>query len=524
MSIELENEIKKLRNENTLLKEENADLKRQIEVLTKVPYDENRKVSLFEYYSKKYLEMYDETYISRINRIDEEVNNLNLELSKLTDVEHRDELIEKDNSEIDERINNINLIIEENINLIEQKKQIILKHQYELNETLLKLKQRTIDVYNSFINPIKEENYETFINDFQKLIHIVQHELKDTTTKISILKNKVTEEKQLFESQIQEIEINNRTLRQELKELENRKILKSEENIDLLIEEIKSDISNKQILKVEIQELFENVKQKHLKLIKDEIEHFQVIEFANRDIALAMDEFLLKLVDELINLDTQNNIQMQKMVQLNHLYEKRETLNTIEEQYQTTLNEYEYIQGIYNTVNAQIEKIEKYVNDFEKVLETNVVYRKYNERYRKLVFDLNNVTLEIERLTKELEETKKYRQSKVQDPFGSSEIAKINQKMSLLQSELERKIEIKNQIAEVINKDKMDKRLVTLINIINDVMKCEEALPKFYQKLREVAMLVDEKYQQLQTLKHLVETLHEIDEEIEKLENEINNK
>ena len=140
MSIELENEIKKLRNENTLLKEENADLKRQIEVLTKVPYDENRKVSLFEYYSKKYLEMYDETYISRINRIDEEVNNLNLELSKLTDVEHRDELIEKDNSEIDERINNINLIIEENINLIEQKKQIILKHQYELNETLLKLK------------------------------------------------------------------------------------------------------------------------------------------------------------------------------------------------------------------------------------------------------------------------------------------------------------------------------------------------------------------------------------------------
>ena len=28
---------------------------------------------------------------------------------------------------------------------------------------------------------------------------------------------------------------------------------------------------------------------------------------------------LLKLVDELINLDTQNNIQMQKMVQLNHL-------------------------------------------------------------------------------------------------------------------------------------------------------------------------------------------------------------
>ena len=205
MSNELENEILRLKNENTLLKEENADLKRQIEVLTKVPYDENRKISLFEYYSRKYLEMYEEAYASRIKRIDEEINNLNIELTNLSDVEHRDELIEKENTEIDDRINNINTIIEENYNLIEQKKNTLLKHEYELNETLLKIKQRTVEVYNNFINPIKEENYENFINNFQKLIHIIQHELKDTTTKITILKNKVFEEKQLFESRIERI-------------------------------------------------------------------------------------------------------------------------------------------------------------------------------------------------------------------------------------------------------------------------------------------------------------------------------
>ena len=168
-------------------------------------------------------------------------------------------------------------------------------------------------------------------------------------------------------------------------------------------------------------------------------------------------------------------------------------------------------------------KIEKYVNDFNKVLETNVVYRKYNERYRKIVLDLKNTNDEINRLTTELEETKKYRQSKVQDPFGSSEMARINQKMSLLQTELERKIETKNHLEELLRKDQQDKRLAILINIINDVMKCEEVLPTFYQKLREITQMVDEKYQQVQTLKHLVETVDEIDEEIEKLENEINN-
>ena len=290
-----------------------------------------------------------------------------------------------------------------------------------------------------------------------------------------------------------------------------------------MIEEIEADINHKEILKVEIEELFETVKQKHLKLIKDEIEHFQVIELSNRDIALAMDEFLMKLIDELINLDTQNNIQMQKMVQLNHLYEKRETLKTIKEQYDNAVSEYEYIQSIYNTVNSQIEKIEKYVSDFEKVLETNVVYRKYNERYRNLVIDLRNVNIEIDRLTTELDETKKYRQSKVQDPFGSSEMGKINQKMSLLQTELERKLEIRDQLEDVLKKDRQDKRLAILMNVIDDVMKCEEALPTFYQKLREIVQMVDEKYQQVQTLKHLVETANEIDEEIERLENEINN-
>ena len=103
-------------------------------------------------------------------------------------------------------------------------------------------------------------------------------------------------------------------------------------------------------------------------------------------------------------------------------------------------------------------------------------------------------------------------------------MSKINQKMSILQTELDRKLDIKKQLEDIINKDKLDKRLATLINIINDVMKCEESLPKFYQNLRDVMMIVDEKYQQVQTLKQLLETLYEIEEEIEKLENEINNR
>lgn len=523
MSIELEKELKQLKQENTLLKQENDDLKRQIEVLTKAPYDSSKPVSLYEYYAKKYLEMYDEAHVSRIKRIDEEIKNLKSELSKLTDSQDREEIIAKENEEIDQRIEEITKIIQDNLMQNEELKFTLENHKKEFDDALVKVHLRTITVYNDFIDPIRDEDYTNFIPDFQKLIHVIQHELKDTAIKVQLMKDKLRDDEEEIRNKIQENEINNRILSQELKELEKKKNLNNQENISLMIEEIEADINHKEILKVEIEELFETVKQKHLKLIKDEIEHFQVIELSNRDIALAMDEFLMKLIDELINLDTQNNIQMQKMVQLNHLYEKRETLKTIKEQYDNAVSEYEYIQSIYNTVNSQIEKIEKYVSDFEKVLETNVVYRKYNERYRNLVIDLRNVNIEIDRLTTELDETKKYRQSKVQDPFGSSEMGKINQKMSLLQTELERKLEIRDQLEDVLKKDRQDKRLAILMNVIDDVMKCEEALPTFYQKLREIVQMVDEKYQQVQTLKHLVETANEIDEEIERLENEINN-
>ena len=90
MSIELENEIKRLKQENTLLKQENEDLKRKIEVLSKVPYDGSKPVSLYEYYAKKYLEMYEEAHISRIKKIDEEIiaslvtDNLDVTVAKAT--------------------------------------------------------------------------------------------------------------------------------------------------------------------------------------------------------------------------------------------------------------------------------------------------------------------------------------------------------------------------------------------------------------------------------------------------------
>ena len=92
MSIELEKELKQLKQENTLLRQENDDLKRQIEVLTKAPYDSSKPVSLYEYYAKKYLEMYDEAHVSRIKRIDEEIKNLKSELSKLTDSQDREDI------------------------------------------------------------------------------------------------------------------------------------------------------------------------------------------------------------------------------------------------------------------------------------------------------------------------------------------------------------------------------------------------------------------------------------------------
>ena len=131
MSIELENEIKRLKQENTLLKQENEDLKRKIEVLSKVPYDGSKPVSLYEYYAKKYLEMYEEAHISRIKKIDEEIIQLKEELSKLTNTENREEVIAKENEEIDKRIEEITKIIQENLMLNEELKFTLENHKKE---------------------------------------------------------------------------------------------------------------------------------------------------------------------------------------------------------------------------------------------------------------------------------------------------------------------------------------------------------------------------------------------------------
>lgn len=522
MSNEIENEIKALRQKNDYLKALNNDLKKQIEVLTKIPYDASKPVSIIEYYGKKYLDLYDDALASRLAKIKEEKIQLQKEYDHLADSEDKVALLASSNHEIDERISKINNIIHDNLMKQEDLKFILTGHQREYARLVKNLEDESKCAYNEMLDELIRNNYQTYDIALNKLLEMINNRLIPANQKAREINEKIKQEVDMVKAKEQETIQENRLLSQEKNELITKKVNLSTESIEAMLDDLASEIERKSQLEKEIKELFEHIKQDHLKKIKDEIEHFQVIELSNHDIALAMDEFLMNIVNELINLDTQTNIQMQKMVELNRLNEKMESLVNVKTEYINTQNDYEYLQALYKEVNNQLEAIEEYVKKYQLALETNPTYQKFCDYYLTLIADRVTATQEKKRLEKELEDLKKYRAEKVSDPFAGPEMAIIKQKMALLTDEIVRVDKALVEINASITKQQAQKELASLMNVIDDAIICQNKLPSLYQKVRDLTMLVDEKYQQLQQIKRQLQEYEDLCLEIEALENEIN--
>lgn len=72
------------------------------------------------------------------------------------------------------------------------------------------------------------------------------------------------------------------------------------------------EITTKKTTRTELLELFANLKKQHIKAIKDEIKHLQILEYTNQQIALKMDDIVLNYKNSLSSADTSSNILLNK--------------------------------------------------------------------------------------------------------------------------------------------------------------------------------------------------------------------
>ena len=261
-------------------------------------------------------------------------------------------------------------------------------------------------------------------------------------------------------------------------------------------------------------ELFDKLKKENTKNIKDEIKHFQILEYTNQQIALKMDDIVLNYKNTLSNVDTESNILLNKQLTLKKLNEKLDSIKPFKEKYDQLSEEYNQIQAMYQTISKNIDEIENYISAAKKVVNANQSFAKTIKEYSECKFKLNSIQMSLDAILireKSLAETRK------------QNLIKIDEELKLVQESIESfKIESR-QIESKIYQLKETEQDYKIITIYEECLLCEAKLPTLYDKQRNFSSLISDKYVEVSATKSKCNGYDELIEQIEEVENEINN-
>ena len=314
-----------------------------------------------------------------------------------------------------------------------------------------------------------------------------------------------------------------KNLSNEKKNLEGAIQTISLETVESLLDGIVLELSKVSKSKQELDELFKNLKEQNLKEIQDEIRHFKVLEYSNKEIAESMDKIIEEYRNKLRTMDTATNIQLNKTMELSRLTAKKQELEVVKKEYDDKVSEYQNLVGINENISKNIEELEEYISLTNKAVQAKPEYLEFVNKYNGLIATIKIVNNEIKNTEEKIKDYKETRRVKALDPYAKASIQELTEKIKEAEGLLEKYAsDIRNAETELSNITTLDRNL-KLINVLKDKAMIETKLPDLYNKQRDLIDSVNRLYQEIKSLEEKVKEYNEILDKIEELESEINN-
>ncbi len=516
-------EVNRLREENHFLKEEVRRLNARISGLNSANPNVAINSPLFEYYINRYNEIHAYVLNSRISILDEEIKKLEENYEELTSREDMLGDIAKKNQDITNQIHLLDERIKQNENYFKEKSNAFDLIASDVTDLENNIYNATLDYYNNLLSKLSIGNNEDTLEYMNFIVDVLKYTLYDEVVKYLIdAKNALAKLDDLNTLQY-EIKNQNVILENEKNILANSIEVISFEETEKKLDAIAYELSTKKTTKTELLELFDKLKKENTKNIKDEIKHFQILEYTNQQIALKMDDIVLNYKNTLSNVDTESNILLNKQLTLKKLNEKLDSIKPFKEKYDQLSEEYNQIQAMYQTISKNIDEIENYISAAKKVVNANQSFAKTIKEYSECKFKLNSIQMSLDAILireKSLAETRK---QILNNPYGKTDLIKIDEELKLVQESIESfKIESR-QIESKIYQLKETEQDYKIITIYEECLLCEAKLPTLYDKQRNFSSLISDKYVEVSATKSKCNGYDELIEQIEEVENEINN-
>lgn len=515
--------IQELEEENAYLREENANLKKELELSGISIGDNSEPVTLTNYYLKKYLDINEGVLKERVDKIVKAKASLQDEYNKLMEQEESLDIIASANLEASNQIEEISKLLEKKYLVQEERRFNFNASLREIEEKTSLAEEETKALMQEVINLLyASDNAVEVMGLVDQVMEKLQTKMYPNNVKIAEDKRQMVEKLHELNQAEQSLQVESKSLLAKKKSIEESLQVLSLETVETMLDQIVVELDKQIKLEDELYRLFKSMKEHHLKLIVDEIKHYQVLELTNRDIAFEMDKVLKEYEKELRVLDTSSNIVMRKTMELSELVAKKAAMEDLREEYNKALDAYQHLQSVYENINQSITKMEDYLNMATKAIAANPNYLSFVEKYQELLADQAALEKEIASKNMELKELKETRRLKVLDPYARKEINELTEQIKTEELNVEKLQLAQSETTSQINSLNQDKEKLKLINIISNKKVVENKLPSLYNQQHELMLAVDDKYQQLKTLEEGLQDYEEISNRIVEIENEIN--
>ena len=272
---------------------------------------------------------------------------------------------------------------------------------------------------------------------------------------------------------------------------------------------------------VELEELFKEIKQKHIKEIRDQISYMKIRDVVNKEISNSLEELIeVDFASMLDTIDTTTSAKIKKETEIKSLNLRKAQLEQVQNEYDSFIEELGNIESLVETINKNITQIEEYAIYAMKAIESNTTYQKIYDEYSTLLTKKDVLEKDIENLEYELVSLRETRREKVLDPYARPIINELNENIAQRESKLDRSKSLLGKIEKDIEGYAKTKEDSTVVSVINEKVKCEKHLPDLYKKQRELLMIVEEKKDRLAELKKSLDEYDQLSEKLEALSNE----
>lgn len=510
----------------TVLLDENEALKEEVERLKKELSSAlvNANLTIDGYYKQKYEDLFYDIRKARLEEIDitikgyqDEILKIKNNLNQMDTIVERNEAYQAKLNELQDKYNN-------NLKLLETKKNELTEVSDRLNNKQLLLTNATLGYYNAIV---KSMNPLTDIELVLTTVEFAMHQLKDQLydlvldcTSLNLKKMKLEEE---FYNLNNQIEKENSSIIDEEIELTEQIESKTKEEFEAEVEDLQNKINECYALQKELSKTYDVIKGKDIKKILDTIHQEQLKETPNVELVVIMEELIAKLAESLKSQDTLENLKHAKQIKLSTLMEERKELSKNKERYiYLKALEKEYCDS-YVDANRNLDQLIDFLDSALLAINENEYYSNTVRKYNELKEEEKQVEAQYTLTLSAYTESLKLRTDSALYTYTPDEYKNLTNKINSLNEAKNRLNATLKDLRNKIQAIEVDHNNLKLMIVLREKEKIEKGLPALYENLRVLKGKITIVRGELSILDEEMKNLDNVNKQIETILYELNN-